>query len=70
MNELISRIAEHANISEDTARSALDEVVAFLREKVPGPIFSQIETYLGGEASGESLLEKGKAAFRAFTGKE
>ena len=44
MNELISRIAEHANISEDTARSALDEVVAFLREKVPAPIFSQIET--------------------------
>ena len=33
-----------ANISEDTARSALDEVVAFLREKVPAPIFSQIET--------------------------
>jgi hypothetical protein len=62
MNELISQIADHAQISEDAAKSALDSVIAYLRDKVPGPIFAQIEGYLGGEVSGESLMAGAKSA--------
>jgi hypothetical protein len=37
MDELIKTIMEKAGITEEAARSIIDEVVAFAREKVPGP---------------------------------
>jgi len=37
MDELIKTIMEKAGITEEAARSIIDEVVAYTKSKVPGP---------------------------------
>jgi len=48
MDELIKRITEKTGISEDQARSAVNTVSGFLKEKLPTPIAGQIDNVLSG----------------------
>ena len=52
MEELIRRVSERAGISEDQARSAVQTVAEFAKEKVPAPYNSYIDKYLGGSDDG------------------
>ncbi len=48
--QLISQIAQRANISPDQATQAAQAVVEYLKGKLPGPIGSQLDRLLGGQA--------------------
>lgn len=48
MDELIKRVAEKTGIGEDKARSAVETVVGFLKERLPAPIAGQVDSVLGG----------------------
>ena len=48
MDELVKRITEKTGISEDQARSAINTVSAFLKEKLPAPIAGQVDNVLSG----------------------
>jgi len=48
MDELVKRITEKTGISEDQARSAVNTVAAFLKEKLPAPLAGQIDNVLSG----------------------
>ena len=48
MDELIRRITEKTGISEDQARSAVNMVAGFLKEKLPAPLAGQVDNVLGG----------------------
>jgi hypothetical protein len=48
MEELIKRITEKTGISEDQARSAVNTVSGFLKEKLPEPIAGHVDSVLGG----------------------
>ncbi len=48
MDELIKRITEKTGISEDQARSAVNTVSGFLKEKLPEPIAGQVDNVLSG----------------------
>jgi hypothetical protein len=48
MDELIKRITEKTGISEDQARSAVNMVSGFLKEKLPAPIAGQVDNVLSG----------------------
>ena len=48
MDELIKRITEKTGISEDQARSAVNTVSGFLKEKLPAPLAGQVDNILGG----------------------
>lgn len=48
MDELIKRITEKTGISEDQARSAVNMVAGFLKERLPGPLAGQVENVLSG----------------------
>jgi hypothetical protein len=48
MEELIKRITEKTGISEDQARSAVNTVSGFLKEKLPSPIAGQVDNVLSG----------------------
>jgi hypothetical protein len=37
MDELLKKIMEITGVGDEAARKVVDEVVAFAREKVPGP---------------------------------
>ena len=48
MDELIKRITEKTGISEEQARSAVNTVSGFLKEKLPSPIAGQVDNVLSG----------------------
>lgn len=54
MNELIRQVSEKAGISEEQARTAVQTVAEFAKQKVPAPYSSYIDKYLGGGEGGES----------------
>jgi hypothetical protein len=56
MDELVKLVAQKVGISEDQARQAVTQVVAFLKQKLPAPIAGQIDSVLGGNAPDLSAL--------------
>ncbi len=57
MDELIKQITQKTGISEDQARQAVSQVVAFLKQRLPAPVAAQVDTILGG--GGMPDLSKG-----------
>ncbi|MBA3241233.1 MAG: DUF2267 domain-containing protein [Acidobacteria bacterium] len=51
MDELIKQVTERAGISEAQARSAVETVMGFLKDRLPAPIAGQVDGLIGG-ASG------------------
>ena len=54
--ELIKHISKKAGISEEQAKQAVEQVVAFLKQKLPAPIADQIDGVLGGKGPDLSVL--------------
>ena len=50
MDELIKQITQKTGISADQAKQAVQQVLDFLKQKLPAPIASQIDTVLKGGA--------------------
>ncbi len=48
MDDLIKMVSEKANISAEQAKQAVESVLAFLKEKLPGPIGEQVSNLLSG----------------------
>jgi hypothetical protein len=59
MNELIEQVAQKTGISADKARSAVETVVQFLKEKLPAPLAGQIDSALSGGSAGLGDVAKG-----------
>ncbi|HST88991.1 MAG TPA: hypothetical protein VLJ14_11475 [Ktedonobacterales bacterium] len=55
MDQLINLVTERAGISQDQARTAVQTVVGFLKDKLPGPIASQLDGVLSGQGSGDMM---------------
>ena len=53
MDQLVKLVSERTGLPEEQARAAVDTVIGFLKERLPAPIASQIDSVLGG--SGPSL---------------
>ena len=54
MEELIKQVSERAGISEEQARTAVQTVAEFAKQRVPAPYNSYIDKYLGGGGSSEA----------------
>jgi uncharacterized protein (DUF2267 family) len=52
MDELIKQVTAKAGISEDQARSAINTVLDFVKNRLPAPIAGQIENAMSGEGGG------------------
>lgn len=50
MDELIKQVSERSGISEGQARSAVETVVGFLKERLPSPIAGQVDNVLNSSA--------------------
>lgn len=57
MDELIELVAQKTGISEEQARSAVETVLGFLKDKLPAPIAGQIESLLGEGGSSGGLAQ-------------
>ena len=52
MEELIKMVTQKVGISESQAKSAIETVVSFLKDKMPAGIGNQVESFVkGGSAS-------------------
>jgi nucleoid DNA-binding protein len=48
MDELVKLVSQKAGISEEQAKQAVTQVIAFLKQRLPAPIAAQIDGILGG----------------------
>ncbi|MCU0549573.1 MAG: hypothetical protein MUC48_09525 [Leptolyngbya sp. Prado105] len=48
MDELIQQITSRTGISEDQARQAVEMAMSFAKSKLPEPIASQLDGFMGG----------------------
>lgn len=52
MDQIVKLVTEKTGISEDQAKVAVQTVTNFLKDKLPGGLGSQIESFINGGASG------------------
>jgi len=52
MNAIIQQLMDKTGLPEDKATAAVDTVVGFFKEKLPGPIGAQLDGLMAGGASG------------------
>ena len=50
MEELIKMVTQKVGISESQAKSAVETVVSFLKDKMPGGLGTQVESFIKGNA--------------------
>jgi hypothetical protein len=55
MDELIKLVSQKAGISQEQAKTAVQTVLDFLKQKLPAPIASQIDSVLGGGNPAQAL---------------
>jgi hypothetical protein len=57
MDQLINMVKERAGIDEGQARTAVDTVIGFLKDRLPEPIAGQIDGVIGdgGQGGGSPL---------------
>lgn len=52
MDELVKQVAQKTGITEDQARTAVNTVLGFLKERLPAPIAGQLDNLTAGGSSG------------------
>ena len=60
MEELVKLVSQKTGLSEDKAKTAVETVVGFLKDKLPAPIAGQIDGLLGGADVSKGLGGLGK----------
>ena len=50
MNELIQQLKSRVGLDDDKARSAIQTVVEFLKQRLPAPVASQLDSAISGGA--------------------
>lgn len=61
MDELIKLVSQKTGLSEGMAKTAVETVIGYLKDKLPAPIAGQIDGVLGGGGMPKDLggLAKG-----------
>ncbi len=60
MDELVRLVSQKTGMPAETAKTAVETVVGFLKSKLPAPIAAQIDSVLSGvSAQGVEDLAKG-----------
>jgi hypothetical protein len=61
MQQLINQVTQRTGIPEDKARAAVDTVVGYLKQHLPGPVASQLDGAVSGEgAQAGGMMDKAK----------
>lgn len=58
--ELVRMVAQKTGLPEDKARMAAETVIGFLKERLPAPVASQLDSVAGGGAAGAGLGDMAK----------
>ncbi len=69
MDELIKLVSQKTGLAEGMAKTAVETVVGFLKEKLPAPIAEQIDSVLGGAGPAQSVGDLAKGLGGILGGK-
>lgn len=58
MQKIVNLVAQKANISDEQARTAVNTVASFLKDKLPPGIAGQVDNYLNDEKESGNSGEK------------
>lgn len=53
MDELVKLVAQKTGMPEATAKTAVDTVIGYLKQKLPAPVAGQIDAVLQGGGLGD-----------------
>jgi hypothetical protein len=59
MEELIKMVTAKVGISESQAKGAVDTVISFLKDKMPGGIGGQVESFISGNSGSIGKVVEG-----------
>ena len=62
MHELIQQLKSRVGLNDDQAQSSIQTVVEFLKQRLPGPVASQLDSAISGGGV-ESLKDKAAGIF-------
>ncbi len=60
MDQVVKLVSERVGISEEQARTAVDTVVGFIKQRAPAPLAQQIDGWLsgsGGASAASSAID-------------
>ncbi|MGD2206650.1 MAG: hypothetical protein PVH17_07715 [Anaerolineae bacterium] len=60
MSELVKLVSQKTGLSDELARSAVETVLGYLKDKLPAPVAGQIDGLLGGTSEATDLGGLGK----------
>jgi len=69
MDKLLELVQEKAGISADQARQAIEAVVGFLKDKLPGPLGDQLSKFVEGDDDGDGGDDDGGGLLGGITDK-
>lgn len=60
MDELVKSVADRVGISEDQAKKAVDVIVGFLKQRLPGSVSGQLDSLIAGGSTGSATADAAK----------
>jgi hypothetical protein len=69
MDDLVNQVCQKTGISQDQAQQAVQTVIGYLKDKLPGPIGSQLDNVLSGQGGAGGITgQAGQALGGMFGG--
>ena len=69
MNELLNRVTQQTGLSQEQTKAAVTSVIGFLKEKLPAPLASSLDSFTGEAGpAGEGVLGKAASAIGGLFG--
>jgi hypothetical protein len=59
MDELVKLVAQKSGITSDQAKTAVETVLAYLKQNLPAPVAAQVDAVLSGKAPDVGSLTSG-----------
>ncbi len=59
MEDIIRIVSEKTGLPAEKAKAAADSVITYLKDKLPGPVASQIDNIIKGGRTGSEGLSSG-----------
>ena len=69
MDKLLELVQEKAGISADQAQKAIEAVMGFMKDKLPAPLASQLDKFVGGGDDDEGGDDEGGGMLGGITDK-
>lgn len=69
MDELIDVVVQRTGLPRNQAQQAVQVVVGFLKDRLPGPVASQVDTVLGGGTTSGGMTDQAKHGLGGIFGR-